>query len=102
MPKGSGGDLSLDIGIGFARYAFDYPNLCRALFIDSDCDKEQLKEFDDRLAARIWKSSTFTGLSESSMTELYKAFIIIIQGYVSLICAGYITDSSERSIRRRL
>ena len=102
MARKSCDDFLLNVGVGFIRFAFDYPNLCQALFIDRDCDKELLRVFDAGLAARIGKTPLLEHLSEVEMNELYLSFIIIMQGYASLVCAGYFTDSSTETIAKIL
>ena len=102
MNRKTSDDLLVNVGVGFIKFAFDYPNLCQALFIDRDCDKELLREFDEGLSARIGKTPFLEHLSEQEMNELYLSFIIIMQGYASLVCAGYFTDSSTETITKTL
>ncbi len=102
MDRKTSDDFSLSAGVGLIQFAFDYPNLCRALFIDRDCDKNLLREFDERLSANIGRTSSFKGLSKRKMEELYLSLVIIMQGYVSLVCAGYFTDSSTETITKTL
>ncbi len=92
----------LNMGVGIAVFARDYPMLFRALFLETGQSKDIVVEYLKSLEERMIYDERFTSLPAEERRELLKKMWIFTQGLASLICAGLLDDDSDESIKEML
>lgn len=88
----------LDMGVGFAIYARDHPNLWRAVFLDSRDYADQGDRLFAELLPRLELDPRTACLPEEKRAGLLRKMGIVTHGLATMICVGFLKDSSDESI----
>ncbi len=88
----------LNIGTGLVLFAKEYTNLFYAIFTDAADHLDVIDDFKSSLVDDMNNDPRFTHFSWEEREALFTKMWIFTHGYASLICSGYIKNSSRESI----
>ena len=91
-----------NLGLGVLFFARDYGNIYHALFLDSNHFKSLMIEFLKFLDEELIKDSRFTDLPDDARKTLLNNLWIATHGLASLICAGFVEDTTDKALYGRL
>lgn len=87
----------LGMGLAYIRFARDYPNFFKVLFMShSGLSPTDYIGHDDAANDVIRAGANFTGFSEREQTEFHLKIWVFTHGIAALVCAGTVDFTDEQ------
>ena len=92
----------LNMGVGTAMFAVDYPNLYRALFLDRERLQGVVHEYSRELQGDMSEHKNFNALPEKIRNDLLETMWMVTHGLASMIAVGMSDKSDLQAILQYL